>query len=274
MDTIVKEITPSTMFAASYEHFVAYELHCASAPNGETHDTPELAWGISGVLSPYMNSVVRTHLNPEDDIDSIIDTVIDHAKRRSTPMGWFLVPGSTPADMGPKLEAHGFKFDGDNPGMCVDLHALPESSPTSANLRIAEALDLATLEDWIKAWGDSYNSTPAKRQSRFDFRASQGLDTKSRYRSYVAYLDDQPVATSELFLGAGVAAIVWVGTAPSARGQGIGAAITLAPLLEARRLGYRIGALTASTSGYPVYQRLGFQEYCRFDGYFWEPADH
>jgi predicted GNAT family acetyltransferase len=52
------------------------------------------------------------------------------------------------------------------------------------------------------------------------------------------------------------------------RGQGIGAAITLAPLLEARRLGYRIGALTASAMGYPVYVRLGFQEMCRIPVYF------
>jgi GNAT superfamily N-acetyltransferase len=274
MDTIIKEVTPATMLSASFEHFVAYEMHCAQAPHGESHDTPELAWAISGVLSAYMNSVVRTRLSSETDNDAVIETVLAHAKRRSVPMGWFLLPGTTPGDMGSKLEAHGLKHDGDDPGMSVDLQALPDRVPAPDNLRIVEVLDLSTLDTWVNTWGDSYEANEAKRHSRFVFRASQGLNSKLPYRSYLAYLDDQPVATSELFLGAGVAAIVWVGTVPSARRQGIGAAITLAPLLEARRLGYRIGSLMASPLGYLVYRQLGFQEYCRFPVYVWQPADH
>jgi predicted acetyltransferase len=57
---------------------------------------------------------------------------------------------------------------------------------------------------------------------------------------------------------------------PEARGQGIGAAITLAPLLEARRLGYRISILQASHLGYKVYRRLGFQDYSKLNIYLWE----
>ena len=273
LNAIVKEVSPATLFTASHEHFMAYELYCAHAPNGEIHDTPELAWGISGVLSPYMNSVVRTRLNPEADVDEVIETVLHRAKQRSVPMGWFLLPGSEPYDMGPKLVAHGLTYDGADPGMSVDLQALPDRVPSPPHLRIVEVLDRATLEQWMSAWGDSYNATDIKRQNRFDFRAGQGLDSKLPYRSFLAYLDDQPVATSELFLGAGVAAVVWVGTIPAARRQGIGAAITLAPLLEARRLGYRIGSLTASPMGYPVYQQLGFQEYCRIPVYLWLPAE-
>ncbi len=271
MDTIVKEVSPATLLTASYEHFRAYALYCAGALNGEVHDTPELAWGISGVISSYMNSVVRTCLAPETDVDECIETVLARAKERSVPMGWFLLPGTEPADIGSKLEAHGLQHDGDDPGMSVDLHVLPDRVPASENLRIVEVLDLPTLEQWVNAWGDSYRATEAMRQSRFAFRANLGLDSKLPYRPYVAYLDDQPVATSELFLGAGVAAVVWVGTIPAARHKGIGAAITLAPLLEARRLGYRIGSLTASSLGYPVYLQLGFQEFCRIPVYVWQP---
>ena len=45
--------------------------------------------------------------------------------------------------------------------------------------------------------------------------------------------------------------------------------MTLAPLLEARAMGYRIGVLHASEMGLGVYRRLGFQEYCRLGGYVW-----
>lgn len=273
MDMIIKEVTHATLLTASYEYFRAYELFCASAPHGEVHETPELSWGISGVLSPYMNSVVRTRLNPDTDVDKCIETILTQARKRSVPLGWFLLPGTEPTDMASKLEAHGFKHDGDEAGMAVDLQTLPDSVPAQENLKIVEVLDIPTLETWITTWGESYNANEAKRQSRFSFRASMGLDVKLRYRSYLAYLDDLPVATSELFLGAGVASVVWVGTIPSARRQGFGAAITLAPLLEARRLGYRIGALTASPMGFPVYLKLGFKEFCRIPGYVWLPAD-
>jgi hypothetical protein len=220
-----------------------------------------------------MSSVVRTQLSPEADVDGVIESVLAHAKRRLVPLGWFLLPGTTPEDIGSKLEEHGFKFESHDPGLAVDLQKLPDNVSAPDNLRIVEVLDLPTLETWVNTWGDSYNSNEKKRQSRYELRASQSLGPKSTYRPFLAYLDDQPVATSELFLGAGVAAIVWVGTVPSARRQGIGAAITLAPLLEARRLGYRIGSLMASELGYPVYLNLGFKEYSRFPVYIWQPED-
>jgi predicted acetyltransferase len=66
-----------------------------------------------------------------------------------------------------------------------------------------------------------------------------------------------------------VAGIYNVGTVPEARGKGIGAAMTLAPLLEARARGYRIAILHASDFGYNVYRRLGFQEYCKMHIFAW-----
>jgi len=56
---------------------------------------------------------------------------------------------------------------------------------------------------------------------------------------------------------------------PEARRQEIGTALTLAPLQEARDLGYRVGVLTAEPTAQGAYRRLGFEECCKFGVYAW-----
>ncbi len=80
-------------------------------------------------------------------------------------------------------------------------------------------------------------------------------------------LDGRAVASAELFASAGVAGLYSVGTLPAVRGRGLGRAMTAAALREGRARGYRIGALQGTEMGVPVYRRLGFREYGRFEIY-------
>jgi GNAT superfamily N-acetyltransferase len=89
-------------------------------------------------------------------------------------------------------------------------------------------------------------------------------------RFYIGRLEDKPVATSLLYLGGGVAGIYNVATLPEFRHQGIGSALTVAPLLQARTWGYRIGTLQSTPMGLHLYRQLGFREYCTFQAYFWQ----
>jgi GNAT superfamily N-acetyltransferase len=77
------------------------------------------------------------------------------------------------------------------------------------------------------------------------------------------------VATASIYLGAGVAGAYFVMTVPEARRRGIGGAITLAALQDARDTGVRYGVLGSSPAGRAVYARLGFREYCRIELYEW-----
>jgi ribosomal protein S18 acetylase RimI-like enzyme len=91
---------------------------------------------------------------------------------------------------------------------------------------------------------------------------------RHNFISLLGMLNDRPVATSLLYLGEGVTGIYDVATLPDFRRQGIGEALTVVPLLQARTLGYRIGVLQASPMGLNLYRRLGFREYCTFQAYF------
>ena len=96
-----------------------------------------------------------------------------------------------------------------------------------------------------------------------------GLDLP--IRNYLGYLNGGPVATSTVFYGGGVAGIYCVATLPEARGKGIGAAITLKPLLDTRdNDGYNYAVLFSTEMGTPVYQRIGFRMTdARINRYLW-----
>ena len=86
-------------------------------------------------------------------------------------------------------------------------------------------------------------------------------------RRYVGFLGNTPVATSAMVLEAGVAGMYGVATIPEARHRGIGKIMTVRPLLEAKEKGYRVGILTASPMGYPIYNKIGFKEVCKYNLY-------
>jgi predicted acetyltransferase len=73
-----------------------------------------------------------------------------------------------------------------------------------------------------------------------------------------------------MVLHAGVAGIFAVATLPQARRQGLGTALTLAPLHDAREMGYRVGTLQATEMGFPVYRQLGFREVCKLGNHLWK----
>jgi GNAT superfamily N-acetyltransferase len=134
-------------------------------------------------------------------------------------------------------------------------------------LEIIPVEDRKTLSKWIHVASIGFGVPEEFESTWYGFFVEAVLDLP--FRSYLALLNGQPVGTSQLFLSAGVAGIYNVTCIPEARGQGIGAALTLAPLLYARDVEYRIGILQASELGYRVYRRLGFQDFGRLSVYLW-----
>jgi GNAT superfamily N-acetyltransferase len=272
MSEIVRDFDPATLRAVSEDNYAAFLLRFARTTGGPSLDTPELAWGLATVGGAFLNAVARTRFAPGTDVDAHIAATQAAFRARGQALGWWIMPSTRPADLPARLEARGFVRDAyETPAMTVDLDTLPGALPAPPELAVREALDPLTLRLWVQTFVRGMEIPAGATDVVFAAHASLGAAAEQPYRTYLARLDGVPVATASLFLAAGVAGIVAVSTVPEARGQGIGAAVTLAPLLEARRLGYRIGTLMASPMGAPVYRRMGFTEVARFAQYVWTP---
>jgi predicted acetyltransferase len=65
----------------------------------------------------------------------------------------------------------------------------------------------------------------------------------------------------------GVTNILEAATIPEARKKGIGKSMTVNALLDAKKRGFRVGILQASSASYPIYQKLGFKEVFKYKLY-------
>jgi hypothetical protein len=216
-----------------------------------------------------MNMVVCTEL-PPDGIDMLVGNALTHFRSMNIGrLSWLARHGGPAMELKNQLVIHGLKFkESFAIEMAADLMKLTENHPMPEGFKIIQVEDKSTLEQWIHVASTGFGVPATSESTWCDIFFDAVLEQP--FRTYLALLDGKPVATSQLFLSAGVAGIYNVTCLPEAREQGVGTAITLIPLLEARRMKYRIGILQASKMGYKIYQRLGFQEYGKLSVYLWE----
>ena len=89
--------------------------------------------------------------------------------------------------------------------------------------------------------------------------------------AYLAIFEGVPVGISMIFYGSGVAGIYNVGVLPEYRKRGIGTALTMEPLYQAKKKGYEISILSSSESGFKIYSQIGYKECCKFNQYIYIP---
>ncbi|MBW1709681.1 MAG: GNAT family N-acetyltransferase [Deltaproteobacteria bacterium] len=234
----------------------------------ELHQDPDMTWIYTGIPYPLFNGVLCARLS-SDTVDERIEETINYFKYRNTPMMWWTGPCTHPPDLEKHLRAHGLVFAGNQPGMALDLLTVNKDMPLPKDLKIERVKNEKDLKDWLYPVSMGFNLPQFAAKALL--KHFNGLDLTKSFprRHYVGRLNGTPVASSTLFLGAGVAGIYYVATIKKARRRGIGAAMTLTPLIEARQMAYRIGILQASDLGLGLYRRIGFKEYCTLGRYIY-----
>lgn len=269
---ILTQSTEGELGAAVSENLYALFRSMQVLPGCEVVEGERLSYHHAFPENPMFRGVWRTRLS-EAEIESTIDEAIDWFEQRNAKnFFWWTDSQTQPAELPERLLNRGFdgNLEGD-PGMALDLNILKEENP-SDGLNILQAVDQVTLNDWRDVFAAAFEMPISGGQAWVDATLS-AEGGYAPWKMYVGYLDDRPVAISMLFNGAGVSGIYAIGTLPEMRRKGFGSAITLKPLLDARRQGYRYAVLFATRLGYPVYERLGFREVpCKIGIYMFEKA--
>jgi ribosomal protein S18 acetylase RimI-like enzyme len=219
--------------------------------------------------------VWRTRL-AATEVDAAIDDTIAWFQQRQAPyFFWWTGPTTTPADLGQRLAARGLlsmeaqahqlapgirSTEVGAPVMVADLDRMQEAALTTVppGFTIEEVADESALAEFVSVLVAGYEMPPAVADGWAQAARGFGIG-RTPWRMYLARLNERPVATNMLFCGGGVASVYGVATVPAARGRGIGGAITLAPLLQARATGYRHAALFATDMAVGTYRRIGFR---------------
>ncbi len=270
MTAIVPAVDPATIAAVIEANTNAYLLSFARLPGAVLHDDDRVTWLDSGRPDTSLNSVVIARFAP-GEADAQVEAVLAHFRAQSWPLTWHIGPSTEPPDLADALLAHGFTHYEDEPGMAVAIDTMRGDVAAPAELEIATARDECGLADWVSVW--LFPVPEADRRAALDALRHRGLGDELPWRYYVGRIGGRPVACAQLFVGAGVAGVQYVVTLPELRRRGIGAAMTLHVLREARALGYRVGVLTSSPDGLGVYRRIGFRDYCWFRRYEWAPGE-
>lgn len=259
----------------------------AGSLDGELSESPNISKHISFPTNPMFKGVWGTRL-AEDPVDQTIEETIRWFKERNAPFFfWWTGPGTTPVDLPQRLQAHGLidmaeqqkelaagikQTELGAPCMVADLAMMNESvmTRTPDGFTIKEIGHEAELYHFKKVFVETYEIPEWAGQAWVDATLKTGIGN-SPWRMFVGYLNGEPVATNILFNGSGVASVYAVATLPRAQGKGIGAAITLKPLLEARdREGYNYAVLFSTEMGVRVYERIGFRlTDVRINRYLW-----
>lgn len=269
-------------FAAAVQEnlFALFRVMAEALPGSEIVETDKISYHLTTPTNPMFKGVWRSHLSG-DEADTIIAETIAWFKARQAPFFfWWTGPDSAPDNLADRLLAHGLIDLAEDtslpelqgaPCMVADLDQLDEGllHQTPPGFTIEEVRDEVALQAFKQVLIEGYDIPELMADGWVQASTQVGIG-QTPWKLYLGRLDGTPVASSIILNGAGVSGLYGIATTPAARRQGIGAAITVKPLLDARANGFRYGVLWSTQMGMPLYQRLGFRlTNGRINRYLW-----
>jgi len=235
---------------------------------GTRQGGPNPRWFITGSGLAGYNGVVHACFE-RNEVDEGIERTLRPFRERNLPLTWWTGPSSGPSNLGARLQMYGFIHNRDMIGMSAVIDKLaPPVDMDMPSLPIEEVTGPEMMNDWLPLYLEGFNSPSSSANESKRMMSSVSFKPDSLWHHYLVRQDQQVIAIASTFYGGGVAGLYNLVTAPSQRGKGIGAALTLKVFQIARDAGYRIATLqTTYPNALRLYHRLGFEVYCKFGIY-------
>jgi GNAT superfamily N-acetyltransferase len=245
-----------------------YSAHVGNLRQGQIFDSADIRWVLTN--DPVFNRVLSAQF--PDNTAKRVEIMVNWLKRRKLPLTWLISPVSQPSNLHHYLQANGLVYQGAWAGMAYDFTNQSEP-PHIQNpaLSIRKVNSPQDLKLWVDIACRSFHFSPHIRYAYEQVFNIFPLTPNQSWEFYLVYLNGQPVATGSLFYDDETAGIYWMATLPEYRNKGIGTSLASHLVCSAQNRNYLRVVLHATVKGYPVYQKVGFKEFCRLYIYTWKP---
>jgi hypothetical protein len=193
-----------------------------------------------------------------ENADESIAQQIEHHRRLGVPFEWKLYLHDEPADLGKRLQSHGFQIGPREAFLVYDLKNHAEWVDHAEVTRVVRIERHEQISDLRRV----AESVFRKDQEATAAELSEALQTSStQARGYIAYDRGEPVSVGRLYTHpqSWFAGLYGGGTLASHRGRGFYRAVVAARARDAIACAARYLQVDALPTSRPILERLGFQ---------------
>jgi GNAT superfamily N-acetyltransferase len=252
-------LVSSPALAAVEENLWSMWSQFGYGPGCALHTDEGMLWFETPIPVPPYNMVVRCQV--DEEADSAIAKVFSHFQHRGVPFVWVVHPSARPADLESRLEIQGFEAVEQVTGMAMDLAELQASRvvPSGVEIhRVAPAQDLALYMEFVAArWHVPVAARPHLALIADAFHIGE---TGSPNRAWIAVRDGMAIAKVLTHDVGEVVGIYGMATRSASRGLGLGRALCMTALADARKRGCRLAVLHSTPMAVTLYRSVGFRE--------------
>jgi len=238
-------------------------------PGARVVDMPDATLTLAGASFALFNNVIATSIS-DDDAEDRIREILRACAPDHLPVTWWVGPTTRPTSLAARLQRLGLARQAPEFGMVRDMATGWPHAPLPPHAALESVERLDQLEEWLGVMNAAYASGDPRRTAlvlaMYQVDLARPIADREVHH-FLVRLHGHPAACSSLFVAGGEAFVTNIGTAPDARGKGLGTAATVATLELARSMGRASATLTASLHGRGVYRRLGFHEAGVLDRY-------
>jgi GNAT superfamily N-acetyltransferase len=245
--------------AAAGDENLATTWSCmAAAAGSDLEDDGASVRMASGLPIAFLNGAFCRRPVAPSDADAVVRAAIDFFGVRAVP--WLLwTRSSADVALSAACARAGLREVGGPPAMV--LPAIPREAPALPDRVEVARASVADLELVRQILADGFGMPIEVAQT---FVAEPLLDADGT-AVVIGLLDGRPMTTALVHVSGRTAGIYNVATLPDARGRGVGAAATWAAVMAGREIGAEHAILQSSSSGYPLYSRMGFVDVGRYE---------